>query len=383
MFTTGSKLFIGASLVAVVAAIVFGVSYDGDPAWTATIGLIGGSVALLFLMGINFWVRDCNVGAMQSDATTGSAAAQQVPANSMWPAVAGLGGAVTVIGVVATPVVFKAGIVLLLIATFEWMVQNWADRASADRRFNLAVRGRVMHPLEFPVLGAVGLAVIIYSFSRIMLWLSKASGPLVFVVVAALITLAGFLFASKASVRTSVIAGVCTIATLGLVSTGAVMAIDGERPMHEFPTASNEPSICASPEKTEADKKGSQTVGAKSNVAATIILDADNDLFAQTIGIGATRQITLPRSNPSNIMFRNSSDQTVRLTANLGAFTSTVNGTEITEKPVTCTTLVKPGGHQFLTLTFPKSSPPNGPSSEPYTFTVPGVEGAEVSIVVP
>ncbi|MCX6519957.1 MAG: hypothetical protein NTZ21_04765 [Actinobacteria bacterium] len=384
MFTTGSKLFIGASVLAIVAAVAFGVSYDGAAAWTAAIGLISVSIALLFLMAINFWVRDSNVGGMDSDATTTSAAAQERPSNSMWPAVGAFGGALVAVGLVATPVVFKAGIVVLLIALFEWLVQAWADRASSDRRFNASVRGRIMHPLEFPVLGAVGLTVIIYSFSRIMLFLSKESGPAVFIIVASLITLGGFLFASRPTVKTSVIAGICTIGTLGLVSTGAVMAIDGERSMHEYPTVSTEPAVCASNEETEVDEKGSQGVAAKSNVAATIIFNADGELYGQQVGMGEySRTVTLQRSNPSQIMFRNLSDETVRLTANMGAFEVDVNGTKVTEKPVTCTTLVKPDGRQMMTLVFPKSSPPNGASLEPYTFVVPGVDAATVEIVVP
>lgn len=383
MFTTGSKLFIGGSVLSIVAAIVFAVSYDGDAAWIAGIGLIAVAIAFCFLMAINFWVRDSNVGGMQADATTTSAAAQGRPGNSMWPIVGALGGALLVIGVVATPVVFKAGIVVLLIALFEWLVQAWSERASSDRRFNATIRGRVMHPLEFPVLGAVGLAVIIYSFSRIMLFLSKESGPAVFIVVAALITVGGFLFASKASIKTSVVAGICTIATLGLVSTGAVMAIDGERSMHEYPTVSNEPSVCNSNEETETDEKASQGVAAKSNVAATIIYNAEGQLYGQQVGMGEySRTITLQRSNPSNIMFRNLSDEPVRLTARMGTFTTNVNGTDVTEKPVTCTTLVEPDGRQFLTLTYAKSSIAL-PPGEPYTFEIPGVEGASVEVVVP
>lgn len=381
MFSTGSKLFIGGSVLSIVAAIVFSVSYDGDAAWISGIGLIALAVAMCFLMAINFWVRDSNVGGMQADATTTSAAAQPRPGNSMWPIVGAFGGALVVVGIVTVPVVFKAGIVVLLAALVEWLIQGWAERASADRGFNAAVRGRLMHPLEFPVLGAIGLAVIIYSFSRIMLWLSKTNSPLVFIVVAALITVVGFLLASKTAIKTSVVAGVAVIAALGLVGTGAVMAIDGERSMHEFPTATNEPAICSSPEATEADKKGSQTVGAKSNVAATIIFNDEQQLYAQQIGMGEyTRSVTLQRSNPSYVMFRNLSDETVRLTANMGAFTRTVNGTEVTEKPVTCTTLVKPGGRQFMTLVYDKSSIG---SEEPYTFTVPGVDGASVEVVVP
>ena len=380
MFTTGSKLFIGGTVLAVVAAIAFSVSYDGDRAWVSGIGLIAVAVAFSFLMGINLWVRDSNVGGMQAEATTTSAAAQPRPGNSMWPIVAALGGALVVVGIVATPVVFKAGIVVLLIALFEWLVQSWSERASADRAFNASIRARLMHPLEFPVLGAVGLAVVIYSFSRIMLFLSKEAGPAVFVVIGALITVGGFLFASKATVKTSVVAGVATIAALGLVSTGAVMAIDGEREMHEYPTVSNDPTVCSSNAETETDERGSQTVAAKSNVAATVIFNADRQLYVQQIGTGDySRVATLQRSNPSAVMFRNLSDQAVRLKVNLGSFTDPATGT-VTSQPVTCTTLVEPDGRQFLSLQFPKSSLA---TTQPYSFEVPEVEGATVEIVVP
>jgi hypothetical protein len=269
----------------------------------------------------------------------------------------------------------------VLITLFEWLVQAWSDRASADPKFNVAVRGRLMHPLEFPVLGAVGLAVVIYSFSRIMLFLSKEAGPAVFVVVAALITVGGFLFASKATLKTSVIAGICTVATLGLVSTGAVMAIDGERSIHEHETVSNDPAVCRSNEETEVDEKASQTVAAKSNVAATIVFNSEGQLYGQQVGTGEySRTVTLARSNVSNVMFRNLSDQTVRLTATLGTFTSDVNGTAVTEKPITCTTLVEPDGRQFMTLKYPKSS---AATPDPYTFLVPDVDGAVVTVVVP
>ena len=232
-----------------------------------------------------------------------------------------------------------------------------------------------MHPLEFPVLGAVGLTVIIYSFSRIMLFVSKESGPAVFVIVAALVTLGGFLFASKATDQDQRDRRCLHRSHRSVWSApGAVMAIDGEREMHEHPTVSAEPAVCASNEESEVDEHASQGVAAKSNVAATIIYNADGELYGQQVGMGEySRTITLQRSNTSQIMFRNLSDETVRLTANMGAFEVDVNGTTVTEKPVTCTTLVEPDGRQFMTLVFPKST--NG-SLEPYTFVVPGVEGA-------
>ena len=82
---------------------------------------------------------------------------------------------------------FIFGIIALIAAAAEWMVQAWSERASADVAFNADVRGRIAHPLEFPILGAVGVGIVIYSFSRIMLFLSKTSGPAVFAMIAAAI----------------------------------------------------------------------------------------------------------------------------------------------------------------------------------------------------
>ncbi len=40
MFTTGSKLFLGGTVLSIVAAVAISTSYDGNAAWTAGIGLI-------------------------------------------------------------------------------------------------------------------------------------------------------------------------------------------------------------------------------------------------------------------------------------------------------------------------------------------------------
>ncbi|MBI5090315.1 MAG: hypothetical protein HZB15_16050 [Actinobacteria bacterium] len=386
MFSTGSKLFLGATATSLIATLVFGIVTGGDTYWTAMVGLISATVALGLLTGINFYVRDSNVGSMQPDATTSSPAAHEPPGRSMWPAVSALGTGLLVVGVVTEPIVFKAGVVVLLAVLVEWMVQAWSERASADRTYNSGVRKRVLHPLEFPVLGAIGVAVIVYSFSRIMLFASKTSGPAIFAVIAALVLLGGFLFATQATVKRGLIAGVCTIAGLGLVSTGAVMAIDGERPMHAHPTISSDPAVCSNPEETEIDEKSSQSLAAKSNVAATVFYD-EGRLYAQVIGIeGEQTTITLPRSTPSYIVFRNLSSEPVRLTAHLGAYETDVNGTVVTEKPVTCTALVDEDGRQFIELTYPKSSPPpagHGASLEPFTLSVPGSDAAPITVVVP
>ena len=65
MFTTGSKLLIGSSVIAIVAAVLYGVTQEGT---LGTIGLVSASIALVFLAAINVYVRDSNVSAMDIDA---------------------------------------------------------------------------------------------------------------------------------------------------------------------------------------------------------------------------------------------------------------------------------------------------------------------------
>ena len=381
MFTTGSKLFLGTTAITVLTTLVFWVETTDSVFWTATIGLLGAVVAVVAVTAVNYFVRDANVSGMDTDAAVSSPAAQRRPGNSMWPAVTALGAGLLVVGLVSVPVVFKAGVVVLIASMIEWAIQGWSERASGDRAYNARVRGRLLHPLEFPVLAAAGLGVVVYSFSRIMLFVDKAAGPAIFAILAALVLVGGFLFASGATVAKTAMVGICTIGALGLVSTGAVMAIDGQRHIEEHPTISNDPAVCASNSETEVDERGSQGLAAKSNVSATIVFK-DGSLYAQQIGMTELlTTITLPRSTPSNIVFRNLSDDDVRLTANLGAFpTDTiVNGSPTIDKPVTCTTLVEPDGRQFLTLNFPKSS---AASNEPFTLTIPG-SSAAVTVLVP
>lgn len=380
MFTTGSKLFLGATTLSIVATVVYAVSKGGDTGWTATVGLITLSTVLAFLTGVNFYVRDNNVSAAQPEALANAPAAQDPPSTSMWPAVAAVGAALLVIGLVTEPVVFKTGIVVLLAVLVEWMVQGWSERASADPEYNASLRKRMLHPLEFPLLAAVGLGVVIFSFSRIMLFLSKSGGPIAFAVIASLVLFAGFLFASRRNLRRSITIGVCGIAALGIVSTGAAAAIGGERELHEHATVGSTPDVCTSNEESEVDSKASQSVGLKNGVAAIVRFDGAQ-LVADVAGTHEpTTTMTLQRSNPSFLIFENHSDERVRLTAHLGTFEEDVNGTPVKTSPVTCTQLVEPGGKQQLTLTFSKASVAT--PDDPYRLTVPGFDGA-ITIVVP
>lgn len=374
MFTTGSKLLIGSSAIATVAAVLYGVTQRGT---LGTIGLVSASVALVFLAAINVFVRDSNVSATDIDAHTAAPAARRPPAASLWPLAAGLGATMVALGVVTFPAITILGLIVLFAATAEWLVQAWSERASADQAYNTAVRERIAQPLELPILGAIGVAVIIYSVSRVMLGLPSKSGAVVaFVVVAALVLLVGTLTSVRRKLSTGTLAGLCSIAVLAIVASGAAYGLSGERDTHHHETtgAIAEDGDCGADE-TEADEDSSQTVSAKANVAATITLTADERLTYDVPGFdGGTATLNLPRSNANNVLFRNESDEHRRLSID------TAGAAEVADKRVVCTALVKGGGVQILTVRFAK---PGFAAENGYQFTVPGVDEAVLPVVVP
>jgi hypothetical protein len=371
----------------VVAAVIFGLSKGGADGWLGVVGLLTAAFVFAFLFCVNYMIRDGNVSAMSDDATTVSPAAQPPVERSMWPVLSAVGVGAIAVGAVSKPIVFKAGVVLLLASAVEWMVHGWSERASADPAYNADLRKRMLHPIEFPVLAAAGLAAIIYSFSRIMLWIDKSGGPVVFIIAGALVLFGGFLFAYKPSLKKGVITGVSAIALLGLVSTGAVMAVDGQRPIEAHPTTgSDNGAVCdlAEPgpgEQAKIDEKGSQAVASKAAVGITVTLE-NGQLTAHELGVpGNQDPVTVSRGNVVNVIFKNKDSVPRRLTVNMGEFEKDINGTKVKERPKICTTLVHPGGSQFLTFVLPK---PSIASSQPYTFTVPGVPGAKpIEIRVP
>ena len=387
MFTTGSKLFLGATVMSTVAAVVYGASKGGATGWQGVVGLLSAALVFAFLFGVNYFAKDGNVSAMSDNATTESPAAQPPVERSMWPALAALAVGALAVGAQSRPIVFKAGVVLLLAAAVEWMVQGWSERASGDRAYNAGLRKRMLNPLEFPLLAAAGLAAIIYSFSRIMLWIDKSGGPVVFIIAGSLVLFGGFLFASRPTLKKGIIAGICTIGALGLVSTGAVMAVDGQRTIEAHPTTrTDNGAACALAEEgpgtqAEVDNKGSQAVASKSAIGITLVLE-NGKLTAHELGLPGTLQtVTVSRGNIVNVIFKNRDPEKRRLTVNMGEFEQDINGTKVQQHPKTCTTLVRgKDGSQFLSFILPK---PSIASTQPYTFTVPGIDGASIDIKVP
>ena len=378
MFTTGSKLFIGASVVALASAIVYGTTQDNST--VGIIGLVSATIALVFLVGINLWVRDSNVSADDTAAADTAAATTATPPGSMWPLVAGLGAALLAVGLVVGRAITWMSIIVLIVAMVEWMVQSWSERASGDAAYNTMVRRRIMHPLELPVLGAIGLGIIIFSFSRIMLRLPAVAGAIAFSAVSSIVLLFGALLAAKRNVGRSLVATLCTIGAVGIIAAGVTSAVAGSREIVKHEVPSFEENTCGTETDGEADIHASRAVAAKSNLSATIVLSGGK-LHAEVIGvIGAQDTVTLPRSGYSYVRFVNLDAEPRRLIADFGSEMVDVNGTAVETSFKTCTQAVGQDGAQFLVV---HPVRPSSASEAPFTFNVPGVEGGVVTIVVP
>lgn len=396
MFTTGSKLLIGSAVLAALATLMYIVTQNEA---LGIVGLVSATVALAFVAGVNVWTRDANLSAMDSVAVSTSEAAADPPGPSIWPLVFALGGVVVAVGLVTQQTVFTVGLIVLLAAGAQWMVQAWAERASADGNVNAAVRSRLANPLEYPLMGAIAVGGIAFSFSRVMLWLSKTNTVIAFVVLATLVALVAFFFAARPSVQRGAIGGVVAVGALAIVAGGVAAGVDGERDIHEHGIiADTAREVCDSTEPLEVDENASQTVASKASTW-TITLTADDTLVYDVPGpvVEGATAIDLPRSNANNIVFRNESGEERRLTADLGPLTDDELAAdaeaeaedeghgdegehgELSDHRLLCTTLVEDGGAQLLTLTI---DVPSAAVDGGYLFRVPGTDAA-LELIVP
>ncbi len=377
MFTTGSKLLIGATVLAAVAATAYGVTQGGA---LGTIGLISATLALAALAALNVFVRDSNVSAMDHAAFDASAAAQVSARPSLWPLLVALGATTLTLGLVTTRAFFIIGLVAMIAGAFEWMVQGWSERASAEPAFNATARDLMADPLELPVAGAAGAAVIVYAFSRVMLGLpSKSATVAAFSVLAAIVLAVGAFVGAKRGLKRSAMTGAFSVAAVALIAAGAIFGLNGEREVEEHHDTAYiaEENECGT-EETEADDNASQTVGNKSNLSAEVTFDGSS-LTSEAVGFdGAFDSLNLPRSNPNNVLFRNESDGEARLVIEMHPLESD-DADEPTGPERLCTALVEEGGAQLLTIEFDR---PSVALDDGYAFTVPGTD-ATLEVVVP
>ena len=373
MFTPGSKFFLGLTGFSVAVLVLYVALVDNAIGGAVVIASI--AVAAGLLSGLTLFNRDGDVAVGDN-----SAPANAAPLTSgLWPMVATLGIGIMAVGLITHPIVFLLGLVALSASFVEWVIQGWSEGASSDPTYNASIRGRLLHPLEFPILAAVGLGVIIVSFSRIMLTLSRDAGAITFIVVSTLVLVAGTMFAIRPSLRKTLVVGVCAIGAVGIVAGGIAAASGGMR--DELVEAKEEDHFshkeCGEEKNKYFDKLAEVSVSARSNTIAVVELK-DGQLSAREIGISEPKKIiTIGRANVVSLIFRNKDKEEHRLTANLG--TKPVQE-GVKEEVLNCTQMIGEDEEQLLILKIDK---PSMAAEKPYTLTVLGIEDQSIEIYVP
>jgi hypothetical protein len=368
MITIGAKFFFGLATLALFAAGFYW--WSSHLEFFGVIVLLSFAVASAFLGGMIMAFRDADAAAPAIEATSpadaeGISTSRPLVSPSIWPIVGGFGAVLTAIGLIYDRRWFVGGLLVLVATTVEWAVQAWSDRASDDPAYNSQIRGRLMHPLEFPVLGALSVIVVIFGFSRVMLAIPKDAAIVVFICIGALVLLVATLLASRHRVSSSVIALALVVGGVGVLAGGVAGATKGERTFEHHTSEVFDPN-----------KKTSNQVANKASVFALV--------EATSSGLNPD-SLTIPRSTPSNLLFENKDSAPRNLVVEAGTQPKTdANGKQVKDangnviqEPVTYhTDVIGNGKAQILTVTMPYPGT--------YTFRSQGGSGELVGkIVVP
>lgn len=256
MFTTGSKWFFGIAGAAVVAALVYGgatnPSQVGMETFTGVLTLgykggVGDHIGYAILMGIAGAAiflgstiaafRDAESVSV-SELLDGAEVPEVVapPRGSYWPIIGAFGAGTIVIGLATSAALVGLGIVIVLAVAFEWAITAWAESATTDGEVNAAAKRRVMLPFEVPILGLLGIGVLVLAISRILLAVPKNATYVIFIAAAVAVMVVASVFAVRPKINPSVIAGLCVVGALAVLAGGVVSAVVGPREIEHHDT---------------------------------------------------------------------------------------------------------------------------------------------------
>jgi hypothetical protein len=230
--TTASKLWFAVATLAFLS--VFPYAYWGDGEWYGSAILGSVAVVACFLGIVAVIVRDGDRADLDG---ADLAARHSLPAP--WPALLAVGGAVAVIGLAGKNPLLWVGIGIVGVVLAEWLVQGWAERATADPAYNRSLRHRIMLPFEIPAIGLLVIGGFLISLSRVLLAVSVNGSRVIAMVVAAAILAIAFLIAYRPKIGSSVLAALLAVGAVALIAAGIAGGVAGEREIeHETSTSS-------------------------------------------------------------------------------------------------------------------------------------------------
>jgi hypothetical protein len=246
MITTGTKWFFGLGVVTLILAAAYGWTTGGSGLGPVSVGYKGGvgdhfgygvlltAAALSIGQGIVLaaW-RDADPQAQAQLARVDALPTVRPVGISYWPAIAAFGGGLVVVGLVVEPLLFIFGLIVLGIVAVEWTVQTWADNATGDPATNRRIRNRLMNPIEFPVGGALLVAVVIISFSRVFLAATKDGAVIGAGVLATVVLVLGWVLAARPRISANVVVGLLMAAAVAVIGLGVAAGIEGQRDYHK------------------------------------------------------------------------------------------------------------------------------------------------------
>jgi hypothetical protein len=361
MITTGSKFFLAVtgvlgailSLELLVHLLAPG-SYVFGLDTTQAIVMASAAVACAFLGGICLAIRD----GESSGSPTALVAARPYVSSSLWPAVTGVAITLMALGLVTDKRIFGLGFVALLCAGFEWVIAGWADRASSDVAHNAAVRGRFLHPIEFPVLGFLIIGSIMFGFSRLMLSLTETGAIIAFAVVGTLILLGAVFMASRSGMSRNAVTGILGLGVSTLVVFAAVGINSGEHRAVE-----NIPEVEKKAANAVADK--ANTIASVNATAAGLELRHDGEIVEHMI---------IPRALSTSLLFRNDTGEKAQLVVHSVKVVTDAEGTSKIEDDEFATEYIAEGKAKLLTVRIPKAS-----TEKPYDMVVVTESGKKIA----
>ena len=247
MLTTGFKLWFGLFMGAVLAAVFAGYTSGATETGPISMGWKGGvgnhvsyvilvtaaaGLAMIGLIAVAF--RDADAEAQAEVLGLDEAPeAQAVVGNSLWPVFGALGIGAVAVGLVVHPAIFVIGLCILTAVGVEWTMTNWSEKVSGDADTNAVARENLMRPIEIPVLGSVGIGVLVLALSRVLL-ASSVNGAVLVATVAGVLVFGGAMLVSKQpEMPRRTVRSILFVGCVAVLLAGILAAANGEREFHQ------------------------------------------------------------------------------------------------------------------------------------------------------